>query len=48
MKMPKDFFPLRPQVTPSIYAYEEPNNPELKGFLKVGFTSGDVQKRVAQ
>jgi hypothetical protein len=43
-----NFFPLRPAITPSIYAYEELNNPELTGFLKVGFTSGDVQKRVAR
>lgn len=46
--MPKDFFTRRPAVTPSIYAYEEPGNAELKGFLKIGFTNGDVRKRVAQ
>jgi hypothetical protein len=46
--MPKNFFPRRPAVTPSIYAYEEPGNAELAGFLKVGFTNGDVQKRVVQ
>ena len=44
----KDFFPPRPAVTPSIYAYEEPGNSALAGFLKIGFTNGDVQKRVAQ
>src|SRR5215469_8800161 len=48
MKMPKEFFPLRPEITPSIYAYEEPNNPELSGFLKIGYTGGNVQKRIAQ
>jgi hypothetical protein len=42
------FFPLRPELSPSIYAYEEPNNPELSGFLKVGYAGKDVQKRVAQ
>jgi len=46
--MTKGFFPRRPIVSPSIYAYEEPGNAELKGFLKIGFTSTDVQKRVAQ
>jgi hypothetical protein len=46
--MPKDFFPRRPALTPAIYAYEEPGNAELKGFLKIGFTNGDVRKRVAQ
>jgi hypothetical protein len=42
------FFPERPAVNPRIYAYEEPNNLQLKGLLKVGFTSVDVEKRVAQ
>jgi hypothetical protein len=46
--MTKGFFPRRPTVTPSIYAYEEPGSAELAGFLKIGFTNGDVRKRVAQ
>jgi hypothetical protein len=46
--MPKEFFPRRPAVNPSIYAYEESGNAGLEGFLKIGFTNGDVQKRVAQ
>jgi hypothetical protein len=46
--MPKDFFPRRPFVAPSIYAYEEPGSAELAGFLKIGFTNGNVRKRVAQ
>jgi hypothetical protein len=46
--MPKNFFPRRPAVTPSIYAYEEPGNTGLIGLLKIGFTNGDVQKRVEQ
>jgi hypothetical protein len=48
MAMTKGFFPRRPAVTPSIYAYEEPGNAELAGFLKIGFTNGDVRKRIAQ
>ncbi|MDR1897920.1 MAG: GIY-YIG nuclease family protein, partial [Prevotellaceae bacterium] len=46
--MANEFFPKRPKLTPSIYAYEEPGNADMQGFLKVGFTNGDVQKRVAQ
>jgi hypothetical protein len=46
--MSQKFFPRRPVVTPSIYAYEEPGNTELAGFLKIGFTNGDVRIRVEQ
>jgi hypothetical protein len=31
-----------------IYAYEEHGNAGLAGFLKIGFTNGDVQKRISQ
>jgi len=47
MNMKKEFFPLRPEVQPKIYAYEE-DNPNYKGMLKVGYTTTDVEKRVAQ
>jgi hypothetical protein len=44
-----DFFPRRPELKPMIYAYEEPENPKLKGILKVGYTAAHtVQERVAQ
>ena len=43
----KNFFPLRPAFNPMIYAYED-TNPQYQGLLKVGYTSVDVQKRVAQ
>lgn len=43
----KNFFPLRPAFNPMIYAYED-TNPQYKGLLKVGYTSIDVQRRVAQ
>ncbi len=43
----QEFFPLRPEITPMVYAYEE-LNPNLKGLLKVGYTSIDVEQRVAQ
>ncbi|MBQ8672622.1 MAG: GIY-YIG nuclease family protein [Bacteroides sp.] len=43
----KNFFPLRPAVHPMIYAYED-TNPQYRGLLKVGYTSVDVQRRIAQ
>ena len=48
MKMPKEFFPQRPDSKPFIYAYSEPGNANYKGYLKVGFTSIDVEERVRQ
>lgn len=41
------FSPKRPDVLPSIYAYED-TNPQYKGLLKVGYTTRNVQERVAQ
>jgi len=41
----QDFFPLRPQATPKIYAYSSPSYP---GLLKVGETKQDVATRVKQ
>lgn len=41
-------FKTRPKSNPMIYAYEEPSNPAVKGMLKIGFTSVDVEKRVAE
>ncbi len=45
--MPKDYFPSRPSLKPTIYAYED-SNPEYKGLLKVGFTTQSVEERIAQ
>jgi hypothetical protein len=45
--MNKEFFPDRPESTPTIYAYKDAN-PQYEGLLKVGFTTIDVQTRVAQ
>ncbi len=45
--MSKDFFPPRPQTTPTIYAYED-TNPEYAGLLKVGYTTVSARSRVAQ
>jgi hypothetical protein len=45
--MSKKFFPPRPETHPAIYAYED-TNPQYKGLLKIGYTTRDVQTRIAQ
>jgi hypothetical protein len=45
--MIKDLFPPRPKLRPAIYAYED-TNPQYANLLKVGYTTVDVQSRVAQ
>ena len=45
--MTDGFFPPKPEVAPKIYAYQD-SNPEYDGLLKVGFTTKDVEHRVAQ
>jgi len=42
-----DLFPARVISSATIYAYKE-NNPHYKGLLKIGFTTGNVEHRVAQ
>lgn len=42
-----NLFPSRPDNKPMIYAYKE-SNPDYEGLLKIGFTSTNVEKRVAQ
>ncbi|MDD5022793.1 MAG: GIY-YIG nuclease family protein [Candidatus ainarchaeum sp.] len=41
----KEFFPLKPEVHPKIYAYADKAYPNL---LKIGYTTVDVKKRVAE
>ncbi|MDO9578244.1 MAG: GIY-YIG nuclease family protein [Candidatus Cloacimonadales bacterium] len=43
----ESFFPPRPETNPKIYAYED-TNPQYAGLLKVGYTTVDVQTRVAR
>lgn len=43
----QSFFPQRPDVHPSIYAYRD-KNPNHAGLLKIGYTRRDVDRRVAQ
>jgi hypothetical protein len=45
--MNKEFFPPRPESKPTIYAYED-TNPQYTGLLKIGYTTGDVRRRLAQ
>lgn len=45
--MSNEFFPARPGVKPTIYAYEE-THPQFAGLLKVGYTTIGAQTRVAQ
>lgn len=47
MSKDKKFFPPRPDAKPTIYAYED-SNPQYKGLLKIGYTTGVVKKRVAE
>ena len=45
--MPKEFFPPRPVARPTIYAYVD-THPQYAGLLKIGYTTRDVRRRVAQ
>src|SRR3989442_2126041 len=45
--MSNGFFPPRPELRPTVYAYED-TNPQYKGLLKVGYTTVNAQTRVAQ
>ena len=42
-----ELFHKRPTIKPMIYAYED-TNPQYKGMLKIGFTTRDVETRVAE
>jgi len=46
--MSKDFFPQRPEATPTIYAYELPNDSSRKGQLKIGDTNRTAQERIKE
>lgn len=43
----RDFFPQRPDVSPKIYAYTEPDQ-RYDGLLKIGYTSKDIKSRIDQ
>lgn len=42
------FFPKKSEATPTIYAYELPNDASRKGQLKVGFTNRTAQERIRE
>ncbi len=46
--MSKDFFPPKPDVKPTIYAYELVGVDSHKGLLKVGYSERDVRVRIAE
>jgi len=46
--MSKDFFPQKPEISPTIYAYELIGVDSHKGLLKVGYTVRNAQERVAE
>lgn len=43
-----EFFPPRPSVNPTIYAYELPNDSKRKGQIKIGFTDRDAHSRIKE
>lgn len=43
-----EFFPLRPDANPTIYAYELIDVATHKGLLKIGYTSRTSQNRIAE
>ena len=46
--MSNDFFPQRPKLKPTIYAYKILNASDREGLVKVGFTTRDVRERVKE
>src|SRR3989344_7099786 len=46
--MKQDFFPQKPDVKPTIYAYELIGVDSHKGLLKVGYSERDVRTRIAE
>src|SRR5688572_12795444 len=44
----KKFFPPRPSVNPTIYAYEAVDVTTHEGLLKVGYTGREVNKRIKE
>lgn len=42
------FFPLRPNISPKIYAYQLSGSNKHQGWLKIGYTQRDVQTRIKE
>jgi hypothetical protein len=43
-----EFFPTKLNINPRIYAYKEINNINVKGLIKIGFTTRTVSQRVKE
>ncbi len=41
-----NYFPTKKEIEPKIYAYKLVGVPVKKGLLKIGYTTGDVKKRI--
>ena len=46
--MTQEFFKQRPQVTPTIYAYELVGVDSHKGYLKIGYTDRNAETRIKE
>ena len=46
--MNQEFFPQRPQITPTIYVYELPEVKTHEGYIKVGYTERNVTERIQE
>ena len=46
--MTQNLFPEKSESQPKIYAYRDKHNPDLKGLLKVGYTTQDTITRIHQ
>ncbi|MEG0191385.1 MAG: GIY-YIG nuclease family protein [Lachnospiraceae bacterium] len=46
--MAQEFFQQRPEVNPTIYAYELKGVDSHKGYIKVGYTDRDVETRIKE
>jgi len=44
--MEQNFFPQRPSITPTIYAYRLPGVDSHRGYLKVGYTDRTAKERI--
>ncbi len=46
--MEHNYFPLRPSITPTIYAYRLPGVDSHKGYLKIGYTERSAKVRIEE
>ena len=46
--MAQNFFPKKPEVKPTVYAYELPNDTSKVGELKIGYTTRTAKERIKE